>query len=100
MIFTDKIERNGIIIIDGYSNAKTVKGAIKDLAKEVSKYSILESNGLIDNMEETINTLNIKYDDCDYVVECESVSCATTYIDDETNEYKEANFYLHISFVA
>ena len=98
MIFVDKTERNGLIHIDGYSNAKTVNGALKDLAREVAKVSELEASVITDAIkfgdEVCVDT---EY----YKVECEEVGCASRFVDEEAMEceYRPANFYLHIMFV-
>ena len=92
---------NGFTILDGYSNAKTIKGALKDLAKEVAKISESESNCIIENMNDTISNLNMEHaKDC-YFINCEDVSCATKWNENkESIEYKNGNFYLCIGFVA
>ena len=97
MIFTTKTERNGLIHIDGYSNKKTLNGALKDLAKEVAKYNEAEAKNIIDAIKFGDEVLiDTEY----YKVEVEEVGCATRYINDEEVEYKEANYYLHIMYVA
>ena len=97
MIFTGTIERENTMTIDGYSKAKTVKGAIADLSREVAKYNTNEAEGMTQCIDETIAILGNK--DSDYWVECEEVPCATKYINDEENEYKEANYYIAICYV-
>lgn len=99
MIFTQTVERENTITIDGYSKAKTVKGAIKDLAKEVAKYSTDEANNLIDGIEETINILNQRSEGCEYWIDCEDVPCACKYNEEGEPEYKEASQYIAICFV-
>lgn len=46
--------------IDGYSKAKTLKGALKDLAKQVRKYSNTEADALEESIEDLIPMLNGK----------------------------------------
>lgn len=99
MIFKEIIERENIITIDGYSKAKTVKGAIKDLAKEIAKHSTDEANNLIENIEDTISVLNQRFEGCEYWIDCEEVSCAVKYNEEGEAEYKEANHYMAICFV-
>jgi hypothetical protein len=101
MIFTQiEARQNGYTHIDGYSKAKTIKGAIKDLAKEIEKVNTIEANTIIDNIEDTISILNITNEG--YFIECELVSCASRFINEEQSEveYKEANYYLHICFAS
>jgi hypothetical protein len=99
MIFGEIVERENTITIDGYSKAKTLKGAIKDLAKEVAKYSTNEAEGLTAYIDDTIKILNQRNKECAYWVDCEEVPCATRYINDEEVEYKESNYYIGICFV-
>ena len=97
MIFTTKTESNGHVHIDGYSNKKTVNGALKDLAREVTKYSESEARCIIEAIKFGDEVI---IDTEEYKIECEEVGCATKYINDEEVEYKEANYYLHIMYVA
>lgn len=99
MIFKEMVEKASTITIDGYSKAKTLKGAIKDLAKEVSKYNTSEANNITDSIDETINILNQRSADCEYWIDCEEVSCATKYTEDGKEEYKESSYYMAICFV-
>jgi len=98
MIFTEKTEINGIIKIDGYSKAKTIKGALKDLAREVKKHNETEGNAITYVLEDTIGILNQRFNGSTYYIDCEEVSCASRAIDDDNNEYAEANFYIGIGF--
>jgi hypothetical protein len=116
MIFVSvETRQEGYTHIDGYSNVKTIKGAIKDLAREVAKINQNEANVLTDYIDDTIAMLNQPHDSPDYFIECEEVPSASRIIEssrtekiiginqiieDYDMEYKEANFYLHISFVA
>lgn len=97
MTFTAKTEKNGYVHIDGYSKAKTVNGALKDLSREVAKYNEAEAKCIIDAI---VNGEQVVIKTEEYMVEVEEVGCATKYINDEEIEYKEANFYLHIMYVA
>jgi len=99
MIFKEMREKSNTITIDGYSKAKTLKGAIKDLAKEVAKYSVNEANNITDAVEDTINILNQRYAECEYWIDCEEVPCATKYTENGEAEYKESNYYIAICFV-
>ena len=89
--------KNGFTHIDGYSKAKTVNGALKDLARYVLKYNEGEAKFIIDGIANKENPLiNSEY----YILECEEVGCASR-INEETDEmeYKEGNFYLHLMYV-
>lgn len=59
--------------IDGYSSAKTAKGAIKDLAKQVIKFSQAEANNLIENINDIIPILNQRNGNDEYFVDCEYI---------------------------
>ena len=90
---------NGLTILDGYSNAKTLKGALKDLSREVAKITESESH-FTDFMEDTIAMLNIPHGN-EWFIEYEEVACASQFNDNtEEMEYKNGNFYLCIGFVA
>jgi len=101
MIFAGVRETTQLTIIDGYSNNKTVNGALKDLAKEVEKYSKIEANSLRDMVKDKsiANILNIDSESDCYYIECIEVSQAARMINDEENEYKDANFYTMIRFI-
>jgi len=101
MIFAGVRETTQLTIIDGYSNNKTVNGALKDLAKEVEKYSKIEAEALKDMIKDKSisNILNIDNGNDCYYIECIEVSQAARMINDEENEYKDANFYIMIRFI-
>jgi len=101
MIFAGVRETTQFTIIDGYSNNKTVNGALKDLTKEVEKYSKIEAEALRDMIKDKSisNILNIDNGNDCYYVECIEVSQAARIINDEENEYKDANFYTMIRFI-
>ena len=93
MIFTQTTEQNGSITIDGYSNAKTMKQALKELQTEVAKYSALEASAIMDNLE----VVNQDTQHAEYFIQCEPVGCASIEIHDQM-KYKEANWYLAMKF--
>ena len=94
MTYMGIIDRENTVVIDGYSNRKTMLGAIKEfgrwIAKNVNKdegTAIVESG--IDGM------LNAK-DSCGgYFLEAEEVPCATQWNEEtEEMEYEEGRWYL------
>jgi len=97
MIFAQTTVRNGLVVIDGYSNKKTIKGAIADLVKEVAKINEAEATNLKEYGLELLGTTN---ETDEYYIECEKVCCATNMTEDDEMEFKDANFYLMIRFVA
>lgn len=107
-----QVERNRgfskqMIHIDGYSKAKTEKGALKDLARTIRQYNETEADCILDmikfnevsqslpSQEDTKNRLDA------YILEWEEVECASRYVDEELTEieYADASWYLHIAFV-
>jgi len=101
MIFAGIRETTQFTIIDGYSNNKTVNGALKDLAKEVEKYSKIEANALRDMIKDKsiTNLLNVDNGNDCYYIEYSEVSQASRIVNDNENEYKDANYYIMIRFV-
>ncbi len=96
MVFTEAREGCGWTHLDGYSKAKTVKGAYKDLMREVAKISESEGNIPYEYNEGLINAGS--HDG--YMIEIDEVSCASKLSKEEEIEYKEANFYCFIRFLA
>lgn len=97
MIYTTVVRNENMIVVDGYSNKKTIKGAIADLAKEVAKVSEIEATNLKEYGLELMETMS---EDDDYYIECEEVATATKINSNDEIEYKEAKYYLMIRFVA
>ena len=96
MIYTEITKnKNGMINLDGYSNKKTVKGAYNDLMKEVAKINKDEVISYEDNKE----IINVKSSN-EYEIEISEVGCASTYNDYGEAEYKDANYYCYIRFIA
>lgn len=91
------IKRETTTTIDGYSNAKTIKGALNDMGRYIEKHLNFDE-GNKKEASETISIGNHSYSD--YGVEVEEVGCATK-IDEDGNvlEYSEANFYIMVRFV-
>lgn len=88
------------IDIDGYSNKKTEKGMLGDLAKAVEKYSKVEADNLRDLVK--YNEMNqIPPGGGLYILEWEEVPGATRFIESaegERYETKDAKWYTHIRF--
>lgn len=113
MKFVDIQTRNGMVNLDGYCTAKTLKGAIKELAREVAKIDKGEANVLTDFIDDTVEMVKqgmLNETGC-YYVEFEEVGCASRYIfldGDDNNydddnieiEYADANWYAYIRFCA
>ena len=100
MIFAQYSKNKTYTHIDGYSKAKTIKGALNDLMREVAKYNKSEAELLVNSVK--YNEVEWKTSEYkqEYFVECQVVPCATKYISDNQIEYKEANFYLHIMYIS
>ena len=95
MTFVEVTENESTVTVDGYSSAKTVKGAIADLGRYIKKYIDKgEGEGLIEYKEECLTP--VERSEGGYFLEVENVSVATR-INEITGdiEYKDGyNFYL------
>ena len=95
MIFEEMKEKDGYIFIDGYSKNKTLKGAIKDLARSVAKYNEDEANVILDSGVTIVTP--------EYEIEILEVAQASRYIKGNVEngiESKMANYYCFIKYVA
>ena len=103
MTFVQIEKRNGMINLDGYSRNKTLKGALKDLAREVAKIDEGEGNTITENIDEYVGMIAdgmINEPGC-YYIEAEEVHCASRYSEkNDELEYAEGNCYLYIRFCA
>lgn len=102
MTFVEIEKRNGMINLDGYSRNKTLKGALKDLAREVAKLDKGEADAILDNLDETAAMASDMANVPDaYYIEAQEVPCASRY-SEETDEieYAEGRWYLYIRFCA
>lgn len=105
IIFPEKIERESTIIVDGYSNKKTLNGAIKDIGRFIEKkFHNGEGQSLVDMVNDGIDEYNspfipAKMSGGGYFFEMEEVGCASKF-DPITDamEYEEANYYFVIRF--
>lgn len=103
MTFVQIEKRNGMINLDGYSRNKTLKGALKDLAREVAKIDEGEGNTITENIDEYVGMIAdgmINEPGC-YYIEAEEVHCASRYSEkNDEMEYAEGHWYLYIRFCA
>lgn len=99
LIFATAAIRNDTIDIDGYSNKKTLKGALSDLAKALDKYNQVEADGLRDSIKNNeITQVNIG--GTNYILEYEEVPTASQ-LNERTGEmeYKPAKWYVHTRII-
>lgn len=100
MTFVQIETRNGMINLDGYSRNKTLKGALKDLAREVAKIDKIEADGILNNIDEmaemATDMMNISNE---WYIEAQEVPCASRYSEkNDEIEYAEGHWYLYIRF--
>lgn len=106
MTFVQTQIRSGMVYMDGYSKAKTLKGALKDLAREVAKIDAGEGRNISEYIDETAQMVidGMPNEPGYWYIEAEEVSCATRLknpdSDDPEMEYADGNWYLYIRFVA
>lgn len=112
MNFVTVERRNGTVNLDGYSRRKTLKAALKDLAREVAKYDKGEADAITDYLDDTVEMVQqgMTNEAGCYYIEAQEVPCASRYkfLDgnednfDEDNvemEYAEGNWYLYIRWI-
>lgn len=89
------IRANGtIVIIDGYSKAKTLKGIIKDLNKEMIKRGYNDLSEIVNDncsLNEEINYINSK--------ESKPFASSDNHYTYDIEEIEDGNFYVSHSFV-
>lgn len=96
LIFGTAVIRQDTIDIDGYSNKKTLKGALADLAKALDKYDKDEADALRSSIKfNEIDPVNTVPEGGVYILEYEEVPSATRYNENDEVEYKSAKWYLH-----
>ena len=111
LIFADAVirpataENSEMVDIDGYSNKKTLNGAIRDLAKAVAKYNKIEANALLDmiktgELQQYTPDMYTDKSNIGYLLDWEEVGSATR-LNEETDEveYADGRWYLHVRFV-
>ena len=93
--------RPNSIDIDGYSNKKTLKGALSDLAKALEKYDKGEADALRDSIKfgEIGQVKPIEGGGAQYILEYEEVPSAARYNENDEMEYKEAKWYVHTRII-
>lgn len=105
------IRKEGNVItvnMDGYTDRKTVLGAVHEIGREVAKYDQGEGELLLSAKTAAeakgLQVLPSAYPTAEdrnngYIFELEEVSCATRY-DEETDscEYEDGTYYFHIRF--
>lgn len=106
IIYPAKIERENTVIVDGYSDRKTLNAAIKDFGRFIEKhFKNGEGQALIDMVNDGITEFNTPFvpakdSEGGYFFEMEEVSTASKYDEAlETMDYREANYYFCMRFV-
>ena len=106
IIFPEIIERESTVIVDGYSDRKSLEAAIKDFGRFVEKkFHNGEGMSVIGMVNDGISETNNPYvkassSEGGYFFEWEKVGCASKYDSTtETIDYKDANWYFVMRFV-
>ncbi len=107
LIFGEARIHSNFIDIDGYSNKKTIEGALKDLAKAVAKYDKDEADAITSmiKFDEIVQTKYVSGDgNAQYILEWEEVPSASRYVgnnedSDREIEYKDGRWYLHTRII-
>jgi hypothetical protein len=100
MKYIGVIERQKTMTVDGYSNAKTINGAIAEFGRYIMKhFSESEGSSLVEYKQECLLDSK-KCEDGGYYFVIEEVECATNW-NENTNEmeYADGKWYLCIRFV-
>ena len=95
MTFVQIEKRNGMINLDGYSRNKTLKGALKDLAREVAKIDEGEASAITNNLNESVEAVAAGMMNVPgaYYIEAEEVHCASRYSEKKDEmEYAEGHW--------
>jgi len=100
IIYGTAMIREDSIDIDGYSNKKTLKGALADLAKAIEKYNKGEADALRSSIKfNEIEQVNTVPEGGVYILEYEEVPSASNWNEEtEEMEYKPAHWYIHTRF--
>lgn len=106
IIFPAKTEREHTVIVDGYSDKKTLNAAIKDFGQFIErKFKNGEGQLLIDIVKDGITETNTPFipardSEGGYFFEVDEVTVATRYDDVlEDIEYRDANYYFCMRFI-
>lgn len=103
MKFVQIENRKGMINLDGYSDRKTLRGALRDLAREVAKIDKGEADGIANYLDDTINLLKegmTNEPGCWYIEAQEVESACKWNEDTDEMEYTDGHWYLYIRFAA
>lgn len=103
MKFAEVSIRHGMVNLDGYSDRKTLRGALKDLAREVAKIDKGEAEAITNYMDENIQIVKdgMTNEPGAWYIEAEEVDSACRFNEDtDEMEYAEGNWYLYIRFWA
>lgn len=98
MKFVGAIERPVTMTVDGYSNAKTINGAISEFGRYIMKhFSESEGSALVEFKSECLLS---PQNDVEYFLTIEEVPCASKWNEDtEEMEYADGNYYLCMRFI-
>ena len=83
---------------DGYSNKKTVKGMLGELARAVDKYDKGEADYIRTMILSNEMNMAPSTGEQSYILEWEEVPNAGRFNANEEYESKDANYYVHIRF--
>lgn len=99
MKFVGAVDRPLTMTIDGYSNAKTINGAISEYGRYIMKhFSESEGSALVEYKQECLIFPNDN--DGGYFFTIEEVPSASNWNDEtEEMEYADGNWYLCMCFV-
>ena len=101
LIYPEAIEREATVTVDGYSNRKTMKAAIKEMGRYIrDNFDEGEGQSILDYPEECRVSNECKKSGC-YFLEVEEVEGASYFDEDadEITEYAEANWYILCRFI-
>ena len=98
MKFVEITDRDGIVSIDGYSNKKTLLGAIREMGRLISALGYDEGDWIVRYGKESLcpNCM----DPHTYCLEVEEVPCASQFNEDaDEMEYAEGRWYVFCRFI-
>lgn len=99
MKFVGAIERPDTITVDGYSNAKTINGAISEFGRYIAKhFSESEGSNITEYKQESLCSPS-EEEASSYFFTIEEVPCAAQWNEKtEEMEYADGNYYLCVRF--
>lgn len=95
LIYPETRTLGNLVVIDGYSNRKTLVGAINEMGRFIAKnIDAAEGRMILDYGVASLQPAKYSYGG--YFFEIEEVPCASRIVDEETDEieYTDANYYL------